>query len=112
MKRILFLLVLYCSLFVATGKYVRSFYFQILAETSLTVKTFLLDLKQGEAEGSETEETDSEDSEENSSKNCDDHELTQSNFYRVAAVAQPKRHIEIAFLKDRPKEISTPPPRF
>src|SRR5258706_825349 len=84
MSRILFLLVLYCSLSVAVGKHVRVFYFQVFSDTSLTVKTFLFNLKYGEAESSGTEETDSEDSEEDSFEDNDDHELNQNNFPRIA----------------------------
>ena len=112
MSRILFLLVLYCSLSVAVGKHVRVFYFQVFSDTSLTVKTFLFNLKYGEAESSGTEETDSEDSEEDSFEDNDDHELTQNNFHRIAFAFLPGNYSTPIFLKDHHQEIGTPPPRF
>lgn len=112
MSRILFLLVLYCSLSVAVGRHVRVFYFQVFADTSLSVKTFFFNLKYGEAESNETEESDSEDSEKDSFEDNDDHELTQSNFHRIAFDSRPGHYSTPIFLKDHHQEIGTPPPRF
>lgn len=106
------MLVLYCSLSVAIGKHVRSFCFQIFAESGLVAKTNLFNLKYGgDAESSESEETDSEDSEETDTDN-DDHELTQNHFHQVALASQPGLSQTSFLLSDHHQEISTPPPRF
>lgn len=98
----------YLLLTVTVGKHVRTLCSQLLAEKSVSAKSFFFDF----ADAEENEETDSEDSEDRDFEDNDDQELAQQHLYCFSnRISTALLHTTDPF-SDYHQEIGTPPPRF